>query len=149
MYLAEDHFRFNGIINIIKGIRDKSSVEFYSGLPKIFAIEKYGSALLDVCKRRDIKLNLQHDLVAVRPEKKQAIFKNLVQNGEEVIVDYDMLHVTPPMGPPEFVKESGISDAVGWVEVDKETTQHLKFKNIFALGDVSSLPTSKTAAGKF
>jgi sulfide:quinone oxidoreductase len=32
------------------------------------------------------------------------------------------------------------------VDVDKSTTQHNKYKNIFSIGDASSLPNSKTAA---
>lgn len=39
-----------------------------------------------------------------------------------------------------------IADAAGWVDVDKSTTQHNKYKNVFSLGDASSLPNSKTAA---
>jgi NADPH-dependent 2,4-dienoyl-CoA reductase/sulfur reductase-like enzyme len=140
MYLAEENFSK-------RGIREKSNVEFYTGMGKIFAIDKYGTELTKICKNRDIKVNLQMDLVSILPEKKQAIFKNLAEGGSEVIVDYDMLHVTPPMSAPAFIEESGISDAAGWVEVNKETTQHVKYKNIFSLGDSSSLPTSKTAAG--
>lgn len=34
----------------------------------------------------------------------------------------------------------------GWIDVDKFTTQHNKYKNIFSIGDGSSLPSSKTAA---
>lgn len=86
------------------------------------------------------------DLVALRPEKKQAVFVNLGPAGGEFIIDYDMLHVTPPMSPPDFIKNSEIADSAGWVDVNKETTQHVKFNNIFSLGDSSSLPTSKTAA---
>jgi eukaryotic sulfide quinone oxidoreductase len=90
---------------------------------------------------------LQHDLASIRADKKQAVFKNLAQDGAEMVVDYDMLHVTPPMSAPSYIKESDLSDAAGWVNVDKETTQHVEYPNIFSLGDSSSLPTSKTAAG--
>jgi sulfide:quinone oxidoreductase len=38
------------------------------------------------------------------------------------------------------------ADAAGWVDVDKSTTQHNKYKNVFSIGDASSLPNSKTAA---
>ena len=50
------------------------------------------------------------------------------------------------MSAPDYIKESGIGNADGWVNVNKETTQHVQFPNIFSLGDSSSLPTSKTAA---
>ena len=53
---------------------------------------------------------------------------------------------TPHMKPLAFIKESGLSDAAGFVNVDKHTTQHVTYPNIFSLGDSSSLPTSKTAA---
>jgi len=50
------------------------------------------------------------------------------------------------MGPLPVVKESPIADANGWVEVNKGTMQHTRFSNVFAIGDCSNVPTSKTAA---
>lgn len=57
-----------------------------------------------------------------------------------------MIHVTPPMGPPDFIKESPLADSAGWVDVDKQTLQHSRYRNIFSLGDAANLPTSKTGA---
>ena len=57
-----------------------------------------------------------------------------------------MIHVTPPQSAPDFVRNSSIANEAGWVDVDKHTLQHLKYKNIFSLGDASSLPTSRTGA---
>lgn len=48
--------------------------------------------------------------------------------------------------PPSFIKESGLSDASGYVDVHKHTLQHNRYQNVWALGDSSNLPTSKTAA---
>ncbi|XP_030312577.1 sulfide:quinone oxidoreductase, mitochondrial isoform X3 [Calypte anna] len=59
---------------------------------------------------------------------------------------YEMLHVTPPMGPPDVLINSPVSDEVGWVDVDKETLQHKKYPNVFGIGDCTNLPTSRTAA---
>ncbi|KAG6376115.1 hypothetical protein JVT61DRAFT_2087 [Boletus reticuloceps] len=69
-------------------------------------------------------------------------------DGTTVDREYSLLHVTPPMGPLDFIKNSPVADAAGWVEVNPATLQHVKpeFSNIFAVGDCSSLPTSKTAA---
>lgn len=41
---------------------------------------------------------------------------------------------------------SPLADQSGFVSVDKETLQHTKYSNVYALGDCSNLPTSKTAA---
>jgi len=57
-----------------------------------------------------------------------------------------MLHVTLPHGPPNFIRTSPLANAEGWVDVDKETTRHVRYPNVFSIGDASSLPTSKTAA---
>jgi sulfide:quinone oxidoreductase len=50
------------------------------------------------------------------------------------------------MSAPDVVKQSPLANQAGWVDVDKNTLQHVRYANIFALGDASSLPTSKTAA---
>ena len=46
---------------------------------------------------------------------------------------------------PEL-KSSAIVNAAGFVDVNKETLQHVKYPNIFSIGDCNSAPTSKTAA---
>lgn len=52
------------------------------------------------------------------------------------------------MGPLSVIKSSALADAAGWVDVDQGTLQHKNqaYSNVFAIGDSSSLPTSKTAA---
>ena len=69
-----------------------------------------------------------------------------METGEELVEKYDMIHVTPPMSSPDFIKNSPLAAESGWVSVHKETTQHVKYPNVFALGDCSNLPTSKTGA---
>lgn len=55
--------------------------------------------------------------------------------------------MTPPQGPPQVLAQcKDLVDTAGWVNVNKETLQHVKFNNIFSLGDCSNLPTSKTGA---
>jgi sulfide:quinone oxidoreductase len=137
-YLAEDYFRRNGI-------RDQCKVIFAAATPRIFAVDKYANALERMIARKGIETEFKHDLVEIRPESKQAVFQ-ILETDQQVTIPYDMIHVTPKMGPPDFVKNSPLAGEGGWVDVDKNTTQHNKFKNVFSLGDSSSLPTSKTGA---
>ncbi|HWH62785.1 MAG TPA: FAD/NAD(P)-binding oxidoreductase, partial [Ginsengibacter sp.] len=65
---------------------------------------------------------------------------------KEYTIDFDMIHVTPPQSAPDFIRNSALANAAGWVDVNKHTLQHIKYSNIFSLGDASSLPTSKTGA---
>lgn len=56
------------------------------------------------------------------------------------------------MGTPQCLQKSNdLTNEGGFVEVHKDTLQHVRFKNVFAIGDCSSSPNSKTAAkvGKF
>lgn len=61
-------------------------------------------------------------------------------------MQFDMIHVTPPQGPIDVVKRSRLVDAAGFVDVDKHTMRHNRYPNVFALGDCSNAPISKTAA---
>ena len=65
-----------------------------------------------------------------------------------VCFQYDFLHITPPMSAPDVLQnsKSPITDGTGYLDVDKYTLQHVKYPNVFGLGDCVNLPTSKTAA---
>lgn len=138
MYLAEDWFRR-------KGLRGQTEVIFTTALGNLFAVEKYRNTLEKHVADRGIKANFKQNLIELRADVKEAVFENL-DTKEQSVVHYDMIHVTPPMGPPDFVKSSALANADGWVEVDKFTLLHPRFSNVFALGDASNLPTSKTGA---
>lgn len=138
MYLADDAFRRNGV-------RDKSTITFANAGAATFSVPHYAAALDKVIDRKGIERLYQHDLVSLDVDAGKATFRN-VTNGEEKVLDFDLIHVTPPMSAPDFVKESALAGEGGWIDVDKHTTQHVRFSNVFALGDASNLPTSKTGA---
>lgn len=138
MYLADETFRKNGV-------RKGSTVMFTSTLPNIFAVEHYRRTLEEVIKRKEIVCHFREELIEVRGEQHEAVFKHL-DTGDVITRKFDMLHVTPPMGPPSFLATSALADNHGWVDVDRATLQHKRFPNVFALGDCSNLPTSKTGA---
>ena len=69
-----------------------------------------------------------------------------MDTGERVVLPYEMIHVTPPMSAPDFVKCSPLANDDGWVDVDKFTLQHSRYSNIFSLGDASGAPNGKTGA---
>ena len=60
--------------------------------------------------------------------------------------DFDMIHICPPQCSPDFIKNSPLADAAGWVDVDQSTLRHKKYENIYSLGDVMNAPNAKTAA---
>lgn len=138
MYLADDRFRE-------AGVREKTNIIYASALPNIFAVDKYRETLEQVIARKKIDCRFREELIEIRPATKDAIIKNL-DSGELSTIHYDLLHVTPPMGPPDFISHSPLADSSGWVDVDSKTLQHQRYPNIFGIGDCSNLPTSKTGA---
>lgn len=139
MYLSEDYFQKTGK-------RAKANIIFNTSLGAIFGVKKYADALQEIIRDRNLTVNYKQNLIEVRADRQEAVFENLDKPGETQVISYEMLHVTPPMSPPDVLKNSPVADAAGWVDVDKETLQHRKFPNVFGIGDCTSLPTSKTAA---
>lgn len=137
-YLSEDYLRRHGL-------RDKSRVIYSTPWKNIFPVAKYRETLAGVVDRRNIETRFETHLTEVRGEKREAVLTHL-ESGESEVIGYDMLHVTPPMGPPDFIASSPLANAAGWVDADSATLQHPRFHNVFSLGDCSSLPTSKTGA---
>ncbi len=138
MYLADDYFRKSGV-------RPHSSVIFASGSPSIFNVKKYEQALNKIIERKEIETWFMHNLIEIDGEKKQATFENL-NTQERVNIQYDMIHVVPPMSAPDFIKNSPLAASNGWLNVDKNTLMHQCFDNVFGIGDCTNLPTSKTGA---
>lgn len=141
MYIAADYWRKNGVLS-------KADIQYWSGIGKLFAVKIYEDTLLAVCKRSDIKLNFMQKLVEIDGAKKRAKFIGIgeANMNKETWVDFDMIHVTPPQSAPDFIRQSVLANAMGWVDVDKNTLKHVRYANIFSLGDASGLPTSKTGA---
>jgi sulfide:quinone oxidoreductase len=138
MYLADEHFRK-------RGVRGQTKFIYASGTPGIFSVKEFAKPLNEVIARKQIETLYKHELVEIRPAERKAIFQS-VERDDRVEIDYQMIHVTPPQGPPDVIKHSQLADAAGWVNVDRHTLQHPEFPNVFSLGDAAGLPTSKTGA---
>jgi len=60
-------------------------------------------------------------------------------------LDYDLLVAIPPHDGSDLVRESGLGDD-GWVDVDPNTLEARGADDVYALGDVADLPTSKAGS---
>jgi sulfide:quinone oxidoreductase len=144
MYLADDVFQATS------GVGVNTQVIFCTALAQLYPVKAYNATVERVVARRGIEVQLLHNLVEVRPEEQVAVFE-VREEGREPFreeIRFDLLHVVPPMAAPDVVAHSplAIEGPGGWVEVNKDTCQHKRFTDVFALGDVSSLPTSKSLA---
>lgn len=139
-YLAADRWRQRGFL-------EKCDVHFMTAVGAMFGVAPFSAALDKVVARYGIKPHFFHNLVAVNGDKKTATFEKVQGDTKELITyDYAMLHVTPPQTTPAFVKQSRLANSAGFIEVNNSTMRHVRYENVFALGDACSTPNSKTAA---
>ncbi len=140
MYLAEEIFRRNQV-------REQSEVVFATAGKVIFGVPEFAKALMSVAERKRISLRFVHKLVRVDTGTRKAYFET--ESGE-VALDYDLLHVVPPMSAHAYLTESGRAwesgPHSGWMEVDAGKLQHPRYPEIFGIGDVTGVPNSKTGA---
>ncbi len=139
MYLSANYWRQQGV--------KPESIQFRNGGAVLFSVPFYAKALSRIVDSYGAKAHLGDALVEVRGDEKIAVFER-VKDGEKIREDvpYDLLHVVPPQSAPDFIRQSTLVNAEGWVDVDQATLRHVRHNNIYSLGDCSSLPTSKTAA---
>ncbi|MEA3417839.1 MAG: FAD/NAD(P)-binding oxidoreductase [Campylobacterota bacterium] len=142
------------------GARDNADLTFYPNGSKMFGVKEYHDAIVNQFEARDMKWNYRHNLVGVDPEKKIATFTRhwkekgewdedleehgIVMKAETVEKPFDFIHITPPMSAAKEIAKSPVGSGKGWVPVNKETLQHIKFPNVFALGDIAAVPMGKT-----
>ncbi|MEW6766372.1 MAG: FAD/NAD(P)-binding oxidoreductase [Pseudomonadota bacterium] len=141
-FLTESHAR-NG------GRREALNLYFNSSIDKLFSVKPINDLADGLFRERGFGMNYHHRLKAVDTDSKEALFAT--PDGD-VNMHYDFLHIVPPMTSPDVVKTSALAwqegpfAAGGWLEVDKHTLQHLRFPNVFGVGDVNGTPIGKTAA---
>ena len=141
MYLACDAWSRRGVLEGIE-------VEFHNAGGALFGVADYVPALMKYVDKYGINLCFNETLVAVDGAAKTAYFdvKDAEGNVTREAREFDMMHVTPPQVPLDFVKNSPLANDAGWTDVSGETLQHNKYGNVFGLGDGGSTPNAKTAA---
>jgi sulfide:quinone oxidoreductase len=144
MYLACDYWRKQGIL-------DKCNVHYLSGASVIFGIKEYADTLSEVVKKDNIKTHFGVNVVEIDGNIKTVFYEEKNPEGIPVKKEmkFDICHAVPPQSAPDFIKNSPLSDPknpYGYVEVNKSTLQHSRYDNIFALGDCTNAPCSKTGA---
>lgn len=136
MYLACDHWRRAGVL-------DRIEVEFRNAGGVLFGVADYVPALQSYVDKYGIDLALGSNLAAIDGPAQVAVF----QTAEgEVARSFDMIHVVPPQVAPQFLADSPLAAESGFTEVDQHTLQHVRYPNVFGLGDAGSMPNAKTAA---
>ena len=140
-YLAADYWRQQGVLADIR-------VVLVLPTPGMFGVKVFSDELERVVARYGIEVHRSSELVEVDAAGRGAVVADNANSTKESI-SYDLMHVVPPQSAPDWIKATPLADPAnpaGYVEIDKNTMRHLRYANVFALGDAGSSPNSKTGA---
>ncbi len=140
-YLAADYWRSQGVLHDI-------DVHLVMPGARPFGIAAIADSLDKVIADYGIHLHSSSEVTAVDAAARKVTVKSVAAGGTDTMLPYDMLHAVPRQSAPDWIKTSPLStgDPTGYVDVDKHTLQHVRYPNVFALGDAGSSPNSKTGA---
>lgn len=140
MYLSCSIWERSGVLKDI-------DVQFHNTGAVLFGVAAYVPALMEYVERYDAHLNFESKLVAIDGPAKIATFEQ--KRGDTITrveEKFDMIHVVPPQVAPDFVRNSPLAAASGFIEVNEATLQHVRYSNVFSLGDACSASNAKTMA---
>ncbi|TLM84468.1 NAD(P)/FAD-dependent oxidoreductase [Pseudarthrobacter sp. NamE2] len=138
MYLACDYWREQGVL-------DKIRVVMVQPYPTVFGVPEVDRELDRKIAEYGIELWTNSELVSVDADRQMATVRN-VETGDEESLHYDVLNGVPPQSAPDWLKATDLpaaGDKGGFVEVDRQTLRHLRYPNVWSLGDAAGTTNSK------
>lgn len=133
VFLLDDYLRS-------RGIREKAQIKLLSPLNRAFTIEATSKLVQPFLAERGIELVPFFNVESVDPAAKT------VTSLEGETFEYDLLVLVPPHRGAKVIEESGLGDERGWVPVDKNTLKHTNYESIWAIGDATNIPISKSGS---
>ncbi len=118
-----------------RGMRERTEIDFYAAepAPMIVAGPEMGRAVREMLEARGIRYHPEHQVASVETRSRGLRFAN------GAVAQFDLLLYVPPHRVPAVVREAALTDATGWVPVDRHTLE-TRFPNVYAIGDVVSIP---------
>lgn len=156
LYLSADYLKKDGL---------EAEFIFTTNNASLFSLKNVAEELQRTQEGyKGMSTKFTHNLKKIDVKKKIATFDHFWQEKgeydpdlemyetldkyEEVELEYDFIHIVPPMSAVDAVRDSLLGwqkgTAKGWLEVDKETLQHRRYKNVFGIGDICGIPMGKT-----
>jgi sulfide:quinone oxidoreductase len=123
-----------------RGVRQRSEITLLSPLNRAFTIESASKLIQPIIERRGIGLQTFFNVESVDPSG------GVVESLEGEKAEYDLLVLVPPHRGQRVIDKSGLGDPGGWLPTDRHTLQLEGHERIFAMGDATNLPISKSGS---
>jgi sulfide:quinone oxidoreductase len=126
-------------ILVKNGTRDSVDIDIYVPTPIALPVAgtKISQDVVDLLNNNQINFYPLHKLKTVSDKEIQ------FENGKRI--NYDLLIAIPPHQVPQIVNKSGLLSDIrqNWIAVDRFTLR-TKYKNVFAIGDVTEIRLDRT-----
>jgi sulfide:quinone oxidoreductase len=132
-FLLDDYLR-------ARHVREKTQIKLLSPLNRAFTIEATSKLVQPILAERGIELTGFFNVESVDPTART------VTSLEGETVEYDLLVLVPPHRGAKLIEDSKLGDERGWVPVDKNTLKHVRFPDVWAIGDATDIPISKSGS---
>jgi sulfide:quinone oxidoreductase len=130
--IADDWFRK-------RGLRDDIEITYTYPIGRAHGIQSVADWVTPLMEERDITVETFFNPKRVDPDGK------VLHTVEGRELSYDLLVAIPPHAGSDLVRDAGLGDD-GWVDVDSRTLEATAADDVYALGDVADLPTSKAGS---
>jgi sulfide:quinone oxidoreductase len=116
-----------------KGVRERAEIAVYTpeDQPMPVAGAHVGGALVEMLEERGIEFQGEQIAMKIDSKRRRVLF-------ELDDTSFDLLLGVPAHTAPVVVRESGLTDASGWIPVDPTTLQ-TRHPGVFAIGDVTAI----------
>lgn len=118
-----------------RGLRERSTLDLYAAEAGPMGVTgpENSAAVRQMVEQRGVIYHPEHLVVSADSTARALQFANGASAA------FDLLGYVPPHRAPRAVRESALAGDGGWVSVDR-VTMATAFPNVFAIGDVTSIP---------
>jgi sulfide:quinone oxidoreductase len=139
MYLACDYWREQGVLQDIR-------VVMVQPASTVFGVPGVDDELNRKIAEYGIELRCSSEVTSVDAAAQTVLIRDNATGATEEL-RYDVLNAVPPQSAPDWLKATelpALGDAGGFVEVDPHTLRHVRFRNVWSLGDAAATTNSKS-----
>ncbi|QGN08062.1 NAD(P)/FAD-dependent oxidoreductase [Halorhabdus sp. CBA1104] len=131
VFMADDWFRK-------RGIREDIEITYTYPIQRAHGLQSVADWARPKLASRDINLETFFNADRVDPDAQ------VLETMEGNELDYDLLVAIPPHTSSDLVSEAGLGDT--WIDVDRATLEAEQAEDVYAIGDVADVPTSKAGS---
>ncbi|NKE36604.1 NAD(P)/FAD-dependent oxidoreductase [Natronococcus sp. JC468] len=122
-----------------RGLREDVDLTYTYPINRAHGLESIADWATDLFEQRDIALETFFNVEEIDPDAE------VIETIEGNELGYDLLVAIPPHAGSDLVTDAGLGED-GWVDVDRHTLEATNAEDVYAVGDVADVPTSKAGS---